>query len=125
MSTLDATSSVWAGAEEIAAAVQSRRISARSVAEAHLARIAAIDPHLNSYILVDREGALAAADAVDARVSKGVDPGPLCGVPVGLKDLLVTRGLRTTAGSPDTTLLASLSVSTSRSLPQLSHWSPC
>src|SRR5262249_45348431 len=47
----------------------------------------------------DEAGALAQADAVDAAVARGEDPGPLAGVPVGLKDLFCTRGLPTTAGS--------------------------
>ncbi|HEX2570328.1 MAG TPA: Asp-tRNA(Asn)/Glu-tRNA(Gln) amidotransferase subunit GatA [Polyangia bacterium] len=89
----------WRGAADIARAVAAREVSALEVTRAHLARIAAIDGRLGAYLLVDEEGALAQAAAVDERVARGEPPGPLAGVPVGLKDLFVTRGLTTTAGS--------------------------
>ena len=88
-----------ASASDIAAAVRRREVTAVEVALAHLARIDALDGALGCYLTVDREGALGAAAAVDAAVGRGEDPGPLCGVPVGIKDLLCTAGLRTTAGS--------------------------
>ena len=86
----------------LARAVRERQLSAREVATAHLARIAAHDKGergLNAFLRVDEAGALAAADAVDARVARGEDPGALAGVPVGLKDLFVTEGLETTCAS--------------------------
>ncbi len=61
-----------------------------------LARIAAHDEALGAFLAVDREGALAAARALDVEGDHG---GPLTGVPVAVKDALCTRGLRTTAGS--------------------------
>ena len=84
---------------EIAAAVRSGERSARSVAEEHLAAIEAREPEIHAFNLVTAADALAAADAVDARVARGEDPGPLAGVPVALKDNLCTRGVATTCSS--------------------------
>jgi aspartyl-tRNA(Asn)/glutamyl-tRNA(Gln) amidotransferase subunit A len=83
----------------LADAVRARRLSATEVARAYLDRIAAVDGALGCYYRTDDHGALAAAAAVDARVAAGEDPGPLAGVPIGIKDLLVTEGVETTAGS--------------------------
>jgi aspartyl-tRNA(Asn)/glutamyl-tRNA(Gln) amidotransferase subunit A len=86
------------------AAEQARRIAAgtvraRDLTEAYLARIAAIDGQLGAYLTVDAEGARAQADAVDRARAQGDTLGPLAGVPLGIKDILVTRDLETTAGS--------------------------
>ena len=70
-----------------------------AVAEAHLARIAALDPRLGAYLTVTRDRALAAAAAADGRWRAGVPRGPLDGAPLALKDVLCTRGVRTTCGS--------------------------
>ena len=84
---------------EIAEAVRRKQLSAEAVTRAFLDRIAALDGKLNAFYRVDESGALAAARAVDERLARGDDPGPLAGVPVALKDLFVTQGLETTAGS--------------------------
>jgi aspartyl-tRNA(Asn)/glutamyl-tRNA(Gln) amidotransferase subunit A len=84
---------------EIAAAVRAGQRSARSVVEEHLAAIDARESELHAFNLVMRDDALAAADAVDARVAAGEDPGPLAGVPVALKDNLCTTGVPTTCSS--------------------------
>ncbi|OGL13492.1 MAG: aspartyl/glutamyl-tRNA amidotransferase subunit A, partial [Candidatus Rokubacteria bacterium RIFCSPLOWO2_02_FULL_72_37] len=70
-----------------------------AVAEAHLARIDALDPKIGAYLTVTRDRALAAAAAADARWRAGTPRGPLDGVPLALKDVLCTRGVRTTCGS--------------------------
>jgi aspartyl-tRNA(Asn)/glutamyl-tRNA(Gln) amidotransferase subunit A len=70
-----------------------------AVVEAHLARIAALDPQVHAYLTVLREPALAAAREAEARWRAGRPRGPLDGAPLGLKDNLCTRGVRTTCGS--------------------------
>ncbi|HSR35695.1 MAG TPA: amidase family protein, partial [Desulfurivibrionaceae bacterium] len=75
-----------------------REISARELTEAVLARIDAVEDRVHAYITLDREGALAQAAAADARLAAG-EAHPLCGIPLAIKDVLCTKGLRTTAGS--------------------------
>lgn len=87
------------GAVGIAAAVRSGERSAREVLDEHLAVIEARDGELHAYNLVLADQARAAAEAVDAAVAAGEDPGPLAGVPVALKDNLCTRGVATTCSS--------------------------
>ncbi|MBB6053807.1 Asp-tRNA(Asn)/Glu-tRNA(Gln) amidotransferase subunit GatA [Armatimonas rosea] len=86
-------------ATQIAAKVKAREVSARAVTEAFLARIAAHDEAVGAFLTVLEEQALAQADAVDAKLAAGEDPGPLAGVPVALKDNLCTRGIETTCAS--------------------------
>ncbi len=83
-------------ATELALGIRARRFSAREVMEAHLARIEAVNPRVNAIVTLDAEGALAAADAAD----RAAPAGPLHGVPVAVKDLEDTAGMRTTYGSP-------------------------
>ena len=92
-------SPVELGVAELAAAVRARKLSAAEVTAAHLDRVRAVDGKLGCFYRVDEAGARAQALAVDEKIARGEDPGLLAGVPVGLKDLLVTRGLETTAGS--------------------------
>ncbi len=86
-------------ATDIAAAVRSGARSARSVVEEHLGAIAAREADVHAFNAVLTDQALAAADAIDATVARGEDPGPLAGVPVALKDNLCTRGIPTTCSS--------------------------
>ena len=86
-------------ARETRDAVASRQLSAREVTEDALARIDAYDGDLHALVTVDHERALADADALDRRIAGGEQAGPLCGVPISVKDLYDTAGLRTTYGS--------------------------
>ena len=84
------------GAVDIARQVRAGARTAREVVEEHLAAIDAREPELHAFNLVLTEQARAGADEVDRQVAAGVDPGPLAGVPVALKDNLCTRGIPTT-----------------------------
>jgi aspartyl-tRNA(Asn)/glutamyl-tRNA(Gln) amidotransferase subunit A len=86
-------------AARLAGVIASGEASATEVTEAHLARIAKVDDRVHAFLHVDAEGARAAALEVDERRSAGEPLGPLAGVPVGVKDIVVTRGVPTTAGS--------------------------
>ena len=76
-----------------------REIAAVELTEAHLRRIDAHDTHLNSFITITSDHALTQARAADAELTRGVRRGPLHGIPLALKDLYDTAGIRTTAGS--------------------------
>ncbi|TDC13417.1 Asp-tRNA(Asn)/Glu-tRNA(Gln) amidotransferase subunit GatA [Streptomyces sp. 8K308] len=86
-------------AAELAARVAAGDVSAVEVAEAHLARIDAVDEKVHAFLHVDREGALAQARAVDEKRANGEPLGPLAGVPLALKDIFTTEGVPTTVGS--------------------------
>jgi aspartyl-tRNA(Asn)/glutamyl-tRNA(Gln) amidotransferase subunit A len=86
-------------AADIAADVRAGRRTARDVLEEHLARIDAREPEIHAFNTVMVDAARRAADAVDAAVHAGDDPGPLAGVPVALKDNMCTRGVPTTCSS--------------------------
>src|SRR5947209_11489044 len=83
---------------EIAAALRARRVSSVELAQSALAAIARLDKTLNAFITVDAEGALAAARVADQKLATN-DAGPLTGVPIAHKDILMTEGMRTTCGS--------------------------
>ncbi len=94
-------------AHEMAARLRAGDVSARDLAEAHLDEAEAGNHALNAWLLIDRDGAREAADEADTRLAaaRAEGPGavaalpPLCGVPVGLKDLVAQRGAQCTAGS--------------------------
>src|SRR5260221_6575021 len=86
-------------ASEIAQAVTGRRMSAVSVTDAALARIAKHNPVLNSFTDVTAERGRAKARAIDAAVTAGKNAGRLAGVPFAVKNLFDVRGLTTRAGS--------------------------
>ena len=86
-------------AVDIARAVRAGDRRARDVVEECLAVVEERDPELHACLLVLSAGARSAADAVDAAVADGDDPGPLAGVPVVVKDNMCLRGIPTTCGS--------------------------
>ena len=87
------------GVAEVAALVQRREVSPVEVATACLTRLEALEPTLQAWVTVDRHGALAAAKHCEQAMQQGDRIGALAGVPVGLKDIIYTAGLRTAAGS--------------------------
>ena len=84
---------------ELADLIAGGEVSAVEVTQAHLDRIGAVDGAVHAFLHVDAEGALGAAKAVDAARSAGIELGPLAGVPLAMKDVVVTKDLPTTAGS--------------------------
>ena len=76
-----------------------KKVSARELAAEHYKRIAARNPELNAFLELSEERAYAQADRVDALVAAGRPLPPLAGVPLAIKDVLSTRGVRTTCGS--------------------------
>ncbi|MFD5125679.1 amidase [Streptomyces sp. NPDC058385] len=87
-------------AVDLAARVHRGELSAREIVQAHLDRIERLNPAVNAIVTLDPEGALAAAAAADERQARGEDLGPLHGLPIAFKDTHLTRGMRTTHGSP-------------------------
>ncbi len=83
---------------ELAQALKARRVSSTELTAEALTRIERAQARFNAFITIDRDGALAAAQAADAALHKG-DGGPLTGIPIAHKDILMTAGLKTTCGS--------------------------
>ncbi len=90
---------VWRSAVECAALIRRKEISPVELTETVLARIDALHPRLNAFALVAHDVARRAAREAEIAVMKGEPLGILHGVPVSVKDVLFTRGLRTTGGS--------------------------
>src|SRR3954462_14808355 len=80
-------------------AVAERKTSALALAEAFYAKIESDDPKIGAYLILSHERGLEKAAEIDRLAAKGEKLPPLAGVPVGIKDVMVTKGVRTTAGS--------------------------
>lgn len=89
----------WLTATELGAAYRRGALSPREAVAASFERIEAVDAGLNAFCALDRDRAMADASASEARFRRGAPLGPLDGVPVAIKDLTPTAGLRTAFGS--------------------------
>ena len=85
--------------DTIREALLARRFSAAELAAEALQFAGRENPKTGAYLHFSPERALAAAERVDRKIANGEDPGPLAGVPVAVKDVIVTKGVRTTCGS--------------------------
>jgi amidase len=103
-STVDAqgaaSSICFMSAVEMARMIRTKKLSAREALAAHLTQIDRVNPKVNAIVTLVPELALAAAANADEMQARGETLGPLHGLPVAHKDLLDTRGIRTTFGSP-------------------------
>jgi aspartyl-tRNA(Asn)/glutamyl-tRNA(Gln) amidotransferase subunit A len=86
-------------AHEMAAALQAGEITSVELVTAHLNQIERVDKEVHAFLYVDKEGALSQAADIDKRRSQGAKLGPLAGVPLALKDVMVQKGIPTTCGS--------------------------
>lgn len=85
---------------ELTQRIRARNVSCVEVMEAHLRQIERVNPQVNAIVTLAPEQALAQARAADAALRRGAPIGPLHGLPVAHKDLVQTKGMRTTFGSP-------------------------
>ncbi len=86
-------------AQEARQMLVEKKVSSRELTEAALGRISAVDERVKAFLVVTDELALRQADAVDAKIASGGELSPVEGVPVGIKDVLCTRGVETTCAS--------------------------
>ena len=91
---------IFSSVRELSRLLTSGELSSRELLDASLAQIDRVNPSLNAIVTLDREGAYANADAVDARRVAGQPTSPLAGLPIAMKDLEPVKGMRTTMGSP-------------------------
>ena len=85
--------------DDARAAVQEQRVSAIALAESYYAKIENDDPQIGAFLTLSKERAMAQAQRMDALAARGEALPPLGGVPVAIKDVMVTQGVRTSAGS--------------------------
>ena len=90
---------VTRSAHEMAAAMAAGDVTSEKLTQDHFDRIAEVDANVHAFLYLDHEGALEQARAVDKARANGEKVGPLAGVPLALKDVMVQKGIPTTAGS--------------------------
>jgi amidase len=101
VSTSSVADICFLGARDMADLIRRKELSAREVMGAHLKQIARVNPKVNAIVtLIPEDQLMAQALAADEAATKGNFKGPLHGLPVGVKDLHPTKGIRTTFGSP-------------------------
>ena len=96
---MDRTEICYLSASQLSGLIQRKEVSPVEVVEAHLARIEATEPTLNSFISLLPQQALAAAKTAEEEIQAGNHRGPLHGIPITLKDLYYVKGVRNTSGS--------------------------
>ncbi len=97
--TKDADAIYYKDATDLAALIRTKQLSSREVVQAHLDRVAAVNPKVNAIVTLMAEDALRGADAADKAVKNGAELGPLHGVPFTIKDAIDTAGVFTQRGS--------------------------
>lgn len=89
----------FSSARELASFIRRRELSVTEVVKSHLEQIHLINPDVNAIVSLDEERAFREAQEADEKLSRGVETGPLFGLPIAFKDTHLTAGLRTTYGS--------------------------
>jgi aspartyl-tRNA(Asn)/glutamyl-tRNA(Gln) amidotransferase subunit A len=84
---------------EAARSIRARKVSCTELTAGCLDQIAKLNPGLNAFITMTRDSALSRARELDRELAQGIDHGPLHGIPIAHKDLMSTKGIRTTSGS--------------------------
>jgi amidase len=90
----------YTSAIDLAAMIRAKKVSARELLRVHLDRIVRTNPKVNAIVTLDADRAMADAAAADEELARGRPRGPLHGLPIAHKDLVPTKGIRTTQGSP-------------------------
>src|SRR6266704_1452480 len=98
-SVKEAEAICYKDATELASLIRTKQVSSREVVQAHLDRIAAVNPKINAIVTLLAENALKGADAADNAVAAGKALGPFHGVPFTIKDAIDTAGILTQRGS--------------------------